>query len=90
MVDGTPKCNYHSARDLPAAENSGVLAFSFPHDPLHCPSRLQTIVATPNSDYSQLGFDVSFGPCVSCNSGGCDCNVETLACSQHYTGSRQP
>jgi hypothetical protein len=90
VVDEKSSCNYHSYGDLPAADNGGVLTFSFPHDPLHCPSRLETIVTTANSDCTQLTFDGSFGPCVSCDSGGCDCNVGSLTCKQQYTGTRQP
>jgi hypothetical protein len=82
-------CGDVSQADLAVTEGDLSLTFAFPHDPVGCPSRMDTVVLTPNADCTQMAAVSSFGPCLACGDGQCGCQEGTLDCTLDFTVSRQ-
>ena len=78
-------CLDNSKAGLAVTEQDGTLSFAFHHDPESCPSRMATILATPNEACTGLDVVYSYGPCASCEQNSCGCEDGTEVCQQQFT-----
>jgi hypothetical protein len=81
-------CGWHSDADLPVTWADGKWTFQFVHDP-SCPSRMMTLVGTPNANCTEVAVESAFGPCLACQDGACGCDEGTLTCTRNLTLERR-
>ncbi|MBL6976007.1 MAG: hypothetical protein ISR64_09775 [Deltaproteobacteria bacterium] len=82
-------CGNVSQVDIPVTEDGDTLTFSFPDNPVGCPSRMRTLVANPNADCTEIAITSSVGPCMACADGQCGCEEGTETCTGNFTATRE-
>lgn len=82
-------CGFHSEVDLPVSEVGDVYEFTYQHDPIGCPDRMQSVAATPSGACDGLAISTEWGPCVACEPGLCGCNEGTETCGGSYSAVRK-
>lgn len=82
-------CGDVSQVDIPVTEEGGTLTFAFADDPVGCPSRMRTLVATPDAGCTRIAIASSVGPCAACADGQCGCEEGTETCTGNFTATRE-